>query len=105
MNAGLSAATVKNELWSVVGQQVRRAELALLARAHSVVSVGSASRVLGVSAGDAAPLLLQHGWTAAGAEHFAAPASKSEAGTTGQSSDAAQLGQLSNYIVFLERKA
>ncbi len=62
MNVGLGA-SVKNELWSVVAHQVRRAELVLLARSHSVVSVSSAAGVLGCDVATAAALLAQEGWT------------------------------------------
>ncbi len=97
---------MKNELWSVLGQQVRKAELALLARSHSVVAVSSAARILGVDATNAAALLAAEGWTALDSDFWAAPTNAANKKSTANSgSDAGQLGQLANYIVFLERKA
>jgi hypothetical protein len=122
VNVGLGA-SVKNELWNVVAHQVRRAELVLLARSHSVVSVSSAAGVLGCDVATAAALLAQEGWTTVDkSEGFLAAPEKvgafewfacsdlkqiKQGGMTkaGAASDAAQLGQLSNYIVFLERRA
>ncbi len=104
VNRAVGTAQVKNELWGALGSQVRRAELALLARSHSVISGVSAAAVLGVAAGEAGPLLLQSGWTATeGTEFYSAPPA-ARAGAA-QTTDAAQLTQLTNYIVFLERRA
>ncbi len=104
VNRAVGAAQVKNELWGALAAQVRRAELALLARSHSVVSGVSAAAVLGVAADEAGALLLQSGWTAAeGTDFFSAPPAAK--GAAGHAADAAQLTQLTNYIVFLERRA
>ena len=104
VNKGLGAA-VKNDLWTALQGQARRAQLALLARAFSVVAAGSAGQVLGVAPGEAGPLLLAAGWSPCEGrpDCFAAPPAARAAAA--HATDAGQLTQLTNYIVFLERRA
>jgi hypothetical protein len=103
VNRALGAA-VKNELWTALQGQARKAQLALLGRAYSVVAESSAAQVLGTGLSEAGPLLLGAGWRACEGrpDCFAAPAA-ARAGAA--QVDAGQLAQLTNYIVFLERRA
>ena len=101
VNRVLEEATIKHPLWAELRATVRAAQLALLARAHSSLSGASAAAALGVA--DAGPVLAAAGWSEQ--QGFFVPPPAEEAGEGRATVDKAQLSQLTNYLVFLERKA
>lgn len=101
VNRALLEANIKHELWSLLRHTVRLAQLALLARAHSQLSLATAQHVLGAT-DDVGALLLTAGWTEK--QGFFAPPHFAE-NASSEATQISQLAQLTNYIVFLERKA
>lgn len=99
------AANLSNALWPELAARVRRQQVVLLGKAYAVVHTSTAARVLGCTEQEAAQQLTSAHWTQEQGGHFAAPAAASAANDNNQATDLQQLQQLTQYLVFLEKKA